>query len=269
MANRQVRLLSSLYLLFQMTEKITAIVVDDEDLARESLVALIGEFIPNIEIMGTARDLPEAIRQINRLHPQVIFLDIELPGYSGLQILDFFNPDEITFEIIFTTAYSKYAISAFQLSAVDYLLKPIQVDQLESAVMKLDKKGSRFNIQKNMVLKENLTSGSPGKIIVPHSEGYSFLSVPDILFVKASGAYSEFILVSGKKLLVGKNLKDFEPMLESRGFFRPHRSYLINLHHVKEFVRKEGGFVVMTNGEELTVSNNRREDLLTAIASLR
>lgn len=252
-----------------MTEKITAIVVDDEDLARESLVALIGEFIQNVEILGTARDLPEAIRQINRLHPQVIFLDIELPGYSGLQILDFFNPEEIIFEIIFTTAYSKYAISAFQLSAVDYLLKPIQVDQLESAVMKLDKKGSRFNIQKNMVLKENLTSGSPGKIIVPHSEGYSFLSVPDILFVKASGAYSEFILVSGKKLLVGKNLKDFEPMLESRGFFRPHRSYLINLHHVKEFVRKEGGFVVMTNGEELTVSNNRREDLLAAIASLR
>ncbi|MBN8706761.1 MAG: response regulator transcription factor [Bacteroidetes bacterium] len=252
-----------------MNEKITALVVDDEDLARESLVALIAEFIPNVEVIGTARDLPEAIRQINRLHPQVIFLDIELPGYSGLQILDFFNPEEINFEIIFTTAYSKYAISAFQLSAVDYLLKPIQVDQLESAVMKLDKKGNRFNIQKNMALKENLTSGSPGKIIVPHSEGYSFLSVPDILFVKASGAYSEFILVSGKKLLVGKNLKDFEPMLESRGFFRPHRSYLINLHHVKEFVRKEGGFVVMTNGEELTVSNNRREDLLTAIASLR
>lgn len=262
-------MLLSLYLLFQMNEKITALVVDDEDLARESLVALIEEFIPNVEVIGTARDLPEAIRQINRLHPQVIFLDIELPGYSGLQILDFFNPEEINFEIIFTTAYSKYAISAFQLSAVDYLLKPIQVDQLESAVMKLDKKGNRFNIQKNMALKENLTSGSPGKIIVPHSEGYSFLSVPDILFVKASGAYSEFILVSGKKLLVGKNLKDFEPMLGSRGFFRPHRSYLINLHHVKEFVRKEGGFVVMTNGEELTVSNNRREDLLSAIASLR
>lgn len=252
-----------------MNEKITALVVDDEDLARESLVALIGEFIPSVEVLGSARDLPEAIRLINKYHPQVIFLDIELPGYSGLQILDFFNEEDISFDIIFTTAYSQYAIRAFQLSAVDYLLKPIQVDQLESAVSKLNKKGVRFNIQKNLALKENLTSGSPGKIIVPHSEGYSFLSVPDILFVKASGAYSEFILANGKKLLVGKNLKDFEDMLESRGFFRPHRSYLINLHHVKEFVRKEGGYVVMTNGEELVVSNNRREDLLNAISSLR
>jgi len=251
-----------------MSEKITAIVVEDEDLARESMEAMLDEFIPSIHRLGSAANLPDAVKLIHLHKPQLVFLDIELPGYSGLQILDFFNKDEITFEIIFTTAYNQYAIQAFQLSAVDYLLKPIQVDQLEQAVQKIIRRKVRFDSEKNLALKENMTPGKSGKIVVPHSEGYSFLPVEDILFVKASGAYSEFILVGGKKLLVGKNLKDFETLLENRGFFRPHRSYLINLHHVREFVRKEGGYVVMTNGEELAVSNNRREDLISAVSKL-
>ncbi|MCK6600748.1 MAG: LytTR family DNA-binding domain-containing protein [Bacteroidetes bacterium] len=250
-----------------MTEKLTAILVDDEDLARESLEAMITGFIPELTVAGTARDIPEAVRLIKRSHPRIVFLDIELPGYSGLQILEFFNPEEIDFDIIFTTAYSQYALRAFQLSAVDYLLKPIQIDDLAQSVKKILKRNRQAF--PHGILKENLASAGKGKLVIPHAEGYSFLSLEEILFVKAAGAYSEFIMTTGKKLLVGKNLKDFETALDNRHFFRPNRSYLINLQHVREFIRKDGGFVIMTNGEELPVSTQKREELIAAIGSLR
>ncbi len=240
---------------------IRALIVDDEEKARNVLQALIQENFPDIEIIGMAGDVPDAVKAINRQMPDVIFLDIEMPGYSGFQLLDFF--DNIPFRIIFTTAYSEYAIQAFQVSAVDFLLKPIQIDQLESAVDKLRERNGTNHKELYDNLKLNISGNTMRRIALPTSSGILFIKPEEIVYLKADGSYTHFILHSGKEIVVSKRIKEYESALtpEMR-FYRPHRSYIVNAERITEFVKADGGSVLMDNGHSIPVSRDSKDEFL-------
>lgn len=220
-----------------------AIIIDDEPMARELLQGMISEYTPNIEVQALCENLPAGIKAINKYNPDIVFLDIEMPGYSGLDLLDFFNPDEINFAIIFVTAYNQYAIQAFKLSAVDYLLKPIESDDLIKAISLFEKK-SNTNIQ---ILKNNLSS-SIKKIAINTANTIVFVSLQDILFFKADGAYTKVYLHDDKVILTSKNLKHFEDMLTNHPlFYRCHKSYVVNIEYISEYVKSDGGFLRVRN----------------------
>jgi two-component system LytT family response regulator len=205
-----------------------AIVVDDEAKARRILESFILEYCPQVTICALAEDVPQAVKAIKKYQPDVVFLDIEMPGYNGFQLLEFF--DDINFEIVFITAYSQFALKAFEVSAIDYLLKPLQIDQLMNAVQKLEKiKGNSLIKERLETLKQNLHENKINKIVVPLSEGSLFIALNEITYLKAEGSYVHIFLNDGNKILVSKNIKDYQNVLtEAEGFFRTHRSYLIN-----------------------------------------
>lgn len=247
-----------------------ALIVDDEVDSRQSLRKIIEMYVPELQVAGEADDLPEAVKLINKLNPEIVFLDIEMPGYSGLEILDMINPDQYKFDIIFVTAYSEFAIQAFHVSAVDYLLKPLQIEQLVAAVKKVQKKNTdKHDRQNYQILKANMDpSNKVVKVAVPFSDGIKFISSDQIIYLKADGPYSEIILKNGSKELVSRHLKEFERILLRAGFFRNHRSYLINLNEVSQFVRKDGGYLLMSNHDQLPISSDKKEELVSAIENI-
>lgn len=221
-----------------------AIIIDDEPMARELLQGMISEYAPNIEVLALCENLPTGIKAINKHKPDLVFLDIEMPGYSGLDLLDFFNNEEIDFSIIFVTAYSQYAIQAFKLSAVDYLLKPIESDDLIKAISLFEKKKTINNLQ---VLKNNLHSPAK-KIAINTSNTIVFINLSDILFFKAEGAYTNLFLNDERVILASKNLKYFEEILEAYvSFFRCHKSYIVNTTYISEYIKSDGGFLKVKN----------------------
>lgn len=239
-----------------------AIIIDDEARSRKLLQTLIEEYCESVEVRALADDVPSGVQAINREEPDLVFLDIEMPGYTGFQLLDFF--EDINFEIIFTTAYKEYALQAFQVSAIDYLLKPIQIDQLLRAVGRVEKRiHQAFQQQRMAALRENLQQeGLVSKIALPVSDGLFFVDVSNIIYLCAERSYCNVYLADGNQMLVSRNLKEFEEMLQHPFFFRSHRSFLINLNYVEQFVKKDGGYITMSNGDMVNISRDRRDLLL-------
>lgn len=240
-------------------EVLKAIIVDDEAKARRILESFIIEYCPQIQIMALAEDVPQAVKAIQKFKPDVVFLDIEMPGYNGFQLLEFF--EEIDFEIIFTTAYSEFALKAFQVSAIDYLLKPIQIDQLIAAVHKLEKiRGNSLIRQRLQTLQKNLEEYKIKKIVVPLSEGSLFVELKDILYLKAEGSYANIFFKDGNKVIVSKNLKDYEDQLTpEEGFFRTHRSFLVNTDYIKN-ISSDGSEATMINHSVINISRERKQE---------
>lgn len=238
----------------------TAIIIDDEAKARRIMEVLLAENCPNIKVVDTAEDVLSGIKAINKHQPDIVFLDIEMPGYTGFQLLDFF--DDITFEVIFATAYSEYALQAFKVSAVDYLLKPIQIEQLQAAVNKAVKlKGNSQINEKIAALKENIEEHSIKKIALPVSQGLTFVPIADILYLEADGSYTHVYLTDGTKLLISKKIKAFESSLNpDNRFFRTHRSYIINLDKIKQYVKQDGGHIEMENGAIVHLARERKDE---------
>jgi two-component system LytT family response regulator len=236
-----------------------AIIVDDEGKARRILERFIVEYCPLIEIVALAEDVPQAVKAIHATNPDIVFLDIEMPGYNGFQLLEFF--DEINFEIIFTTAYSEFALRAFQVSAIDYLLKPIQIEQLQMAVQKLLKIHGNSQIHQRLAtLQRNLEEYKIKKIVVPLSEGSLFVELRDILYLKAEGSYANIFFKEGNKVIVSKNLKDFEDQLTiQEGFFRTHRSFLVNTDYIRQ-ISSDGSEATMINDSIINISRERKQD---------
>jgi len=217
-----------------------AIIIDDEEMARTLLSSMIEEYCPNVEIVDMCGDLPTGVKSIRKNKPDLVFLDIEMPGYSGLELLEFFNEDEIDFSIIFVTAYHQYAIQAFKLSAIDYLLKPVDADDLIKSVSLFEKRNSA---KKYKLLKENL-SNQPKKIVLGTNASTLFVPLDDILYFKAEGSYTNVFFKDGKSLLTSKNLKHYEDVVGNyNNFYRCHKSYLININYVTEYVKSEGGYL--------------------------
>lgn len=247
--------------------KLTALIVDDENRAREVLKAILQKHFPNVEIVALVGDIPEAVKAIHKHKPQLIFLDVEMPGYSGLELMDFFEPEKIDFKIIFVTAYSEYALQAFRLSAIDYLLKPIQIEQLREAIQKAENSIATHQQQNENLklssLKDNYNS-SNRKIALPLSDGILLLALNDIVYLKAEGSYTQLYLTDGSKLLISKKLADLEHLCESGEFFRTHRSYMVNISHIKKIGRYDAD-VLMDNGHEISITNEKRAILLEIV----
>ncbi|RED98904.1 LytR/AlgR family response regulator transcription factor [Marinoscillum furvescens] len=238
------------------------VIIDDELKARNLLRVLLEENCPQITEIHEACDLPSGVAKINKESPDIVFLDIEMPGYSGIQILDFFTPDQITFQIIFTTAYSEYAIKAFELNAIDYLLKPLRDEQLEVAVNKAITQIDKSRVSERLEeLKNTLHVNNIRKIGLPVSNGVLFVALEEIIMMEADRMYTRVFTRSSGELLVSKPLKFFVQHLEQMvEFYKPHRSYLINLKHIKQYVNQDGGYIIMDNEKSVNISKDKKDE---------
>lgn len=237
---------------------IRTIIIDDEAKARRIISHLLEEYCPEVEVVGLAEDVPSGVKLIHKEKPDLIFLDVEMPQYEGFELLNFF--EKIDFEIVFTTAYKEYAIKAFEVSAIDYLLKPIQIDHLIRAVEKVKKQKSFQGERYEVFQKNKNTQGQIKKIALPVSDGLLFIEISDIIYLKADGSYTQIVLKNGEKILVSKKIKDIENLLPSSKFFRTHRSFVIHLDYVKQFVRKDGGYIIMDNDDSINISQGKKEE---------
>lgn len=221
-----------------MQNRITAIIVDDEESARSVLSNLLGRYCPQIDVLNTFKNVPEAATYLNNNNVDVVFLDIEMPNYMGFELMSFF--EEVNFEIIFVTAYDNYAIKAFEVSAVDYILKPVEIDRLIESVKKLqDKKDLKINSENYKTLSENLKSDLLTKLVVRNNNGQEIISVKDIIAIEAQEAYS-CIHTINNSFLMSKNLKHYEKVFEKdSAFFRSHKSWIINLNHLILFSKSK------------------------------
>lgn len=233
-----------------------AILIDDEKAARVSMSIMLAENCPQIELLAGCENLPEGVKAIHRYKPDIVFLDIEMPGHSGLELLDFFDENDIDFSIIFTTAYNEYAIQAFKLSAVDYLLKPINSEELTLAVERVQKKQQKFESLK--ALKSNIVNDTCNKIAVPTANLLLFVNLDDILYIKGDGSYTELYLADNVQHVVSRNLKNFEEILcKNANFVRAHKSFIVNINFVKSYNKSDGGSLDLFNGFQVPVSPER------------
>jgi len=246
---------------------IKAIIIEDEIRSIKLLENLLKEYCPEVELIGTASNVTKAFELINSQKPDLIFLDIEMQKETGFNLLEKF--DEINFEIIFTTAYENYAIKAIKLSAIDYLLKPIDVDELKEAVEKVKVNFEAQNTNKKFeALIQNLGNKNLDQfqIALPSLEGISFVKLNEILYLKSDRQYTFFYLKNGEKIMTSKNIGNYEKMLTEHNYYRVHHSSIINLSEVKKYVHSEGGHVIMSNGDQIDISKRKKEDFLKAIS---
>jgi two-component system, LytTR family, response regulator len=239
-----------------------SIIVDDELKSRESLRILLEDFCDNVEVMALCQNVEEGIQAIHTHKPDVVFLDIQMQRETGFDLLA--KIKNIDFEVIFTTAYSEYAIKAFKFSAIDYLLKPIDIEELKRALSKVERKINGSFSQRLEHLIQNLKPATPQnfKLALPTSDGLVFIRIDEILYCEASSNYTEIFCSDGKKYLVSRTLKEYEDILTEHNFFRIHNSHLINLSCIKKYVRGDGGYVVMNNDVALDVSKRKKEAFL-------
>jgi two-component system LytT family response regulator len=241
-----------------------AILIDDEPECLRSLAFDIGQQCPGVEIVAQCDNGKEAIKAIHALTPDVLFLDIDMPFINGFDLLEMV-PD-VDFEVIFTTAHDKYAIQAFRISAVDYLLKPIDTDALKLAVEKvrlLRTKGSSSR-QISFLIQQlkDLENNNVRKIALPTFDGLEFIHMDDILYCQSDGAYSNVFFTDGNKMYISKTLRYLEDALCNFHFFRVHNSYIVNLNHVSKYSKTDGGLLILSNGEKVRVSRSKKDELL-------
>lgn len=239
---------------------IKAIIIDDEKLVVDSIELIINEYCKDVLIIGKCTSYEEGIRLINQHKPDLLLLDIEMPFGTGFDLLEKFTV--IDFEVIFITAYSQYALKAIKYSALDYILKPIDINELRSALKKVSEKKNQSQNKKFDILFENLKNKIPSKLAIPCSDGIDYININDIVKISADGRYSTVHVVDKKPYFVTRNLGEFEELLAERQFFRIHNSYLINLDFVKKYSRQDGGIVEMLDSSKLPVSRTKKNDFL-------
>ncbi|MEM6878748.1 MAG: LytTR family DNA-binding domain-containing protein [Bacteroidota bacterium] len=253
-----------------MNSIIRSIIIDDEANSRENICILLGEFCPLVEVVGEADNIRLAKELILEKRPDLVFLDIQLGSDTAFKLLE--NLSDIFFEIIFITAHNHYAIKAFEFMAIDYLLKPVEIPQLIRAVNnaadRITDKTSKLSLEQ-LILQVNDFSRSRHKIALATSRGFEMVYIRDIMYCLANGSYTKFHFTEAEPLLVSKNLKHYENILQVYGFARSHNSALVNLHYVKTVERSQGGALVMEDGETVPVSKNVRQDLENRIRKMQ
>ncbi len=245
---------------------LTAIIIDDESSSRNALRQKLVNHCPEVNIIAECENGEQGIISIETNHPDIIFLDVEMPRMNGFTMLQ--QLSEHDFEIIFITAYDHYAIKAIRFSALDYLMKPVEINDLKSAVEKaaLKRKKQSGNRQLETLL-HNLTNNKKEqhRIAIPSMEGLQFVETADIIYLEAQSNYSNFCLTGNKKITVSKTLKDFEELLPQNIFIRIHHSYIININQIDKYIKGEGGQVLMKNGILLDVARRKKEEFMKAI----
>ena len=239
---------------------IRSIIIDDEPNNVENLVTILSQYCPEIDIMATATNADDGVAVIQTERPDLVFLDIQMPGKSGFDMLKSFT--DINFEIIFITAYDQYGIQAIKFSALDYLLKPININELKAAVEKARNK--IISKQKNSNIEnllEYIKSGNKEipKIALPTLQEIRYVRVDDIVHCEASNNYTLFYLQNGEKILVCKTLKEFADLLKPHNFVRTHQSHLVNLHFVNSWLKEDGGALLLTDGTKIPISRQNRD----------
>ncbi len=244
----------------------TAYLIDDEPNCTEVLQLLLEKYCPSVQIKGIFNDPEKALGHIHETRPELVFLDIEMPMLNGFDLLRRCAP--IDFKVIFTTAYDQYAVKAFKFNALDYLLKPIDKEELIAAVKKaqLNPLPKPAQLDAAQYLKNNPV---PERIALPVGHELLLVEVADILFCESDGSYvSVFLQGQNKPVVLSKSLREFEELLNNPAFFRAHNSYLVNLKHIKKIVRTDGGEIVMGNGRSLPVARAKKMELMGVIAKV-
>ena len=250
-----------------------ALIVDDEEASRNVLKGKLNLFAPEVEIIGEAGGVDEAFQLILSEHPDVLFLDINLSGEDGFELLNKMQETQEELEekpeVIFITAHDEYALKAIKFSALDYLLKPIDPEELVKAVRKLEERKNKSGLPMG-VLSESLRGGSgmPKRIVVPTSDGMHILKVSDIIRCESSSNYTNFLLKDAKPILASKTLKEYDIMLSPYNFERIHKSHLINMAYVKRYVPSDGGYMIMEDDSRIPVANRKKEQLLRMIRNM-
>jgi len=246
--------------------EIRAILIDDEPSATESLAIELGMYCPMINVVATCNTPADGLAKIVSLKPDLVFLDIEMPGMNGFELLEQLN--QVNFEVIFVTAFDEFAMKAIKFSAVDYLLKPVIDEDLITAVEKVEHRISN-NLDKDYIdavlTNVNFIQNNISTIAIPTMDGLEFLSVDEINYCEAKANYTSIHKLDGSSILLSKTLKSVEAMLEKHNFVRIHQTYLINISYLKKYIRGQGGYVIMKNGVDLPVSRNRKDEFLTRI----
>jgi two-component system LytT family response regulator len=243
---------------------VKAIIIDDEKASIDSLTWELDLFKDKIEIIASSTSSIEAIALVKKLQPDVVFLDINMPQLNGFQFLSQFS--KIEFEVIFTTAYDEYAIKAFEINAIDYLLKPVDNEDLTRAINRLETIKNPLNKKIELLL--NTINGfdkKNKKIVLPSSEGFEFLNIKDIIRCESDSNYTKIILLKDKPMLVSKTLKVIENLIDSTQFVRIHNSHLINVEFIKKYKKGKGGSITMINGDLVPVSRTKKDDLFDGI----
>ena len=242
----------------------SAIIVDDELAGRESLSILLSEYLPDVQVLAKAESVKTAIEQIRTLKPDIVFLDVEMPEKDGFSLISETNPND--FEVIFTTAHPEYAIKAIKASAIDYLLKPIDHNELEEAVKKVENKRGLGNKKLETFMSHIGGPKTQPQLAISTLEGLIFIKLANIIYCRGDGAYTFFILKTGERIIASKNLKEFENLLCDGDFFRTHKSYVVNLAEIKKFVKSDGCYVLMSNGDKIDVSKRRKENFVKVLS---
>lgn len=240
--------------------------LDNELKSRATLRNMIQQDCENVEVIGESQTVEDAAQQINKLKPDVVFLDIELSGQKGFELFDYFPFP--SFSVIFASADSRYALKAFRMAAIDYLLKPFNIKQLQEALRRVwQKKQFRYQEKKLRHLKE-YEHNKTRKLALPIQNGLNFIEIESILRCEANRNYTYCYLTNGEKLIVSKPLCQFEEMLEGTHFFRLNRSHLVNLNYLKSYEKSRLGIVTLVNGDTVVISRTRREAFLERIQGL-
>ena len=248
---------------------IKAIIVDDEKRARETIRSLVELYCKNVTIVTEAEDIVNAESAITTHHPDIVFLDISMPGGNGFELLKKYRV--LPFKLISITAHNEFAVKAFKYSALDYLLKPINPDELIAAVDKASSLIDKENLSQRLeIFMANMESKSTDvkKIVLKTSDSIHVINVNDIVRCEADRNYSSFFLTNKKTILVSTTLKDYDELLSSFNFFRVHQSHLVNLNHIERYEKKEGGCLIMKDGSTVPVSVRKKEELLVLLQNI-
>lgn len=248
---------------------ITAVIIDDEADGRDAIELAIKRYCPEVTVEGVYATPELGIKGIRQLKPSLVFLDVQMPQMSGFDVLQQLSP--ISFEVIFVSAYDRYAIKAIKFSVLDYLLKPVDVDDLIQAINKVKERlHNKNNSYQYQSVLNNVQSrgGKIEKLAIPSLDGIDFFNTEDIIYCRADGSYTTIFLKGKQNCLVSKNLKDFENLLTESGFCRVHHSFLINLRHVQKYIKGEGGYVLLTDGHHVDISRRKKDEFLALLDTI-
>ena len=243
---------------------IRVIIVDDEINGRENLRAVLQTYCPEVEIVGEADSAMSAIELIQELKPSLIFLDIEMPGGDGFKVLEFFKRP--SFQVVFVTAYDQYAIKAIRFSALDYILKPIDIMLVKAAIDRHQQAKEEDTRLQQFLDNKQLPNASK-RIALPLADKIHYVEVQDIISCKGEASYSTIYTTEGKKYLVSKPLIEYEDILADYGFLRTHKSHIVNRSHISTFIKSDGGYLLMSDGSNIPVSRRKKEAVLLELKS--
>lgn len=249
-------------------QPLTCLIVDDEPSARDTLLSILENYFPEVEVVACVGDGASGLTEAARLAPDLIFLDIEMPGISGLEVARLLPKAQ--FHVVFTTAYREHALRAIKLSALDYLLKPLGVEELQTVIARAREKRSAIRLHERLhLIEQRLSDGRTERIALPSMEGFEVVELETVVRCEADSNYTRFFRTDGAPIFVARTLSEYDGLLRESGFVRIHQSHLVNLIHVRRYMKGRGGNVEMGDGSVLPVSRERKKVLLEALKGVR